>query len=154
MEQDEKSHHDQESSDALVSKPTYLPAESLPDVRKKHQQDMYKVMDGSALMALGLFISYFLCNPLMVVAGMLVQDHVARLVRGKAPDRWEEEPKWGVDESRADEAGGSGLDKASDEEIDEPRSRIAGGQPNDAAGISGSGGALEPEMETSSNDGG
>lgn len=68
---DEKSHDDQESSDASISKPTttsYGPAESSPDVRKKHQQDMYKVMDGTALMALGPFISYFLWNPLMVVS--------------------------------------------------------------------------------------
>ena len=66
---DEKSHNDQESSDASISKPTtttYSPAESLSDVRKKHRQDMYKVMDGSALMALGSFISYFLWNPLIV----------------------------------------------------------------------------------------
>jgi hypothetical protein len=70
IEEHERSHSNQESSDASQSKSTtsYLPEESLPDVRKKHQQDMYKVMNGSALMALGSLISYFLLNPLMVMS--------------------------------------------------------------------------------------
>lgn len=47
---------------------------SLREIRQKHQQDMYRVMNGSALMVLG----------------MLVQEHVAKLVRGKVPEGWEE----------------------------------------------------------------
>ena len=79
---------------------------------------------------------------------MLLQEHVARLVQGKAPDGWEEETRWGVDESRVDEAHGSRLDKSS-----EARPRIVANQRNDAAGISRSGGdELEPEPETNRND--
>ncbi|KAF8720209.1 hypothetical protein AX14_011152 [Amanita brunnescens Koide BX004] len=122
IEEHERSHSNQESSDASQSKSTtsYLPEESLPDVRKKHQQDMYKVMNGSALMALG----------------MIVQEHVASLVRGKIPDGWEEEMRWRVDESREDEVGGNGFNKSPDEE---GMSKIGGDE-------------IEPEAGANSND--
>jgi hypothetical protein len=73
-----------------------------------------------------------------VVAGMLVQEHVARLVQGKVPDGWEEEMR-GVDELGEGEVDGSEVDKSSSEEIDDAPSEVAEDGPNGAADVSGSG---------------
>ncbi|KAF8638092.1 hypothetical protein AX17_002453 [Amanita inopinata Kibby_2008] len=54
---------------------------------QKYQQDMYKVLDGSALMAIG----------------MLVQEHVARLVRPEVPEGWEFVEDTESDEDEEDE---------------------------------------------------
>ncbi|KAF8338434.1 hypothetical protein F5887DRAFT_982809 [Amanita rubescens] len=69
--------HQQDSDrSTLKSKASpYRQAKTLRDIRRKHQQDMYKVMDGSALIALG----------------MLLQEHVARLVQGQGPEGRQEE---------------------------------------------------------------
>ncbi|PFH50404.1 hypothetical protein AMATHDRAFT_47903 [Amanita thiersii Skay4041] len=77
--------------------------------RKIYKQDMYKVMDGSALMVLG----------------MLVQEYVVRMVRPGVPPGWIEEmmvlARGGVEGS--DEEGrvgeGSGEESGEDEELEE-----------------------------------
>lgn len=153
--EDEESHSEQESSEASTSmtKTPYLPAKTRRNVRKKHQQDMYKVMDGTALMALGPFISYSVLGLSMaVVSGMLLQEHVARLVQGKVPDGWEEEMQ------RADELGeidvdGSELGESSGEQIDEVLSEVTEDEPNGAADASESNDdEIEPEVGTNSDD--
>ncbi|KAF8314661.1 hypothetical protein F5887DRAFT_1042625 [Amanita rubescens] len=134
-EEDEESHSsEQESSEASTSmtKTSYGLAKTRRNVRKKHQQDMYKVMDGTALMALG----------------MLVQEHVARLVQGKVPDGWEEEMR-GVDELGEREVDGSEVDKSSSEEIDEAPSEVAEDKPSRAADASESG---DDEIEGRNSD--
>lgn len=95
-DKDEESLGHQEDSDRSKLKLTtspYRQAKTLRAIRRKHKQDMYKVMDGSALMALGkLFFSIpFLWIDSHVAAGMLVQEHVARLVQGQAPEGRQEE---------------------------------------------------------------
>ncbi len=109
-------------------------------------------MDGTALMALGPFISYSVLPSLMaVVAGMLVQEHVARLVQGKVPDGWEEEMQ-GADEL-GEEVDGSELGKSSSEEIGEAPSEVTEDEPNGAADESESDDdEIEPETGTGSND--
>jgi len=59
---DEESHGHQEDSDRSMLKSRtspYRQARTLRDIRRKHRRDMYKVMDGSALMALGNLLILF-----------------------------------------------------------------------------------------------
>ncbi|KAM6501861.1 hypothetical protein JOM56_001838 [Amanita muscaria] len=84
---------------------------SLREIRQKHQQDMYRVMNGSALMVLG----------------MLVQEHVAKLVRGKVPEGWEEgsppedeeRSEEGEEQVESESEGGEDAGENDDEDEDE-----------------------------------
>ncbi|KAF8625490.1 hypothetical protein AX15_005349 [Amanita polypyramis BW_CC] len=106
---DEGLHGKQEhGASASMSDETRRTPDTLHDIRRKHRQDMYKVMDGSALMALG----------------MIVQEHVAQLVRGRVPEGWEDDLMQDVNESEEEMEGedvGDGVDedeKGSDEEME------------------------------------
>ncbi|KAI0066392.1 hypothetical protein BV25DRAFT_1835462 [Artomyces pyxidatus] len=55
-------------------------------------QDMYKALEGSALMAIGAFDPYGFCRKLIIATlGMLMQEFVAGLVKPNIPVGWEEE---------------------------------------------------------------
>ncbi|KAL0579899.1 hypothetical protein V5O48_002070 [Marasmius crinis-equi] len=76
--------------------------------------DMYRTMNGSALMALGasLFITHYFHVPTQITAlsGMLVQEHIAEVLRPRIPDDWED----GVQEFESDnEADTDGEDEES-----------------------------------------
>jgi len=76
-----------------------------------HRRDMYKTMDGSALLAIG----------------MLLQEHIARILAPKIPDGWEqgisdesdEEVESRVGEEDLDEDGEEDLDEDGEEDLDE-----------------------------------
>lgn len=77
--------------------------------KKKHlQRDMYKVLDGSALVAIGTYANALLLHcPLVnvtTVVGMLLQHHTASLLQTRIPHGWEDEM-----ELEMEHAGGEGI---------------------------------------------
>ncbi|KAF7356702.1 hypothetical protein MVEN_01004900 [Mycena venus] len=60
-------------------------ADPPPKTKPEHRRDMYKTMDGSALLAIG----------------MLLQEHIARILTSRIPDGWEQ---GALDESESEES--------------------------------------------------
>ncbi|KAF8076864.1 hypothetical protein FPV67DRAFT_1715388 [Lyophyllum atratum] len=62
--------------------------------KRTHPKDMYKVLDGSALVAIGLSSDYrsyrLITNNLDETIGMLMQEYVARMLEVRIPDGWED----------------------------------------------------------------
>ena len=69
---------------------------------------MYKVFDGSAIMAIGQQILYHLricknmCPSTFDSKGMLVQEYIAEALDPQPPDEWEDEDESGEDEDESD----------------------------------------------------
>ncbi|KAJ6581369.1 hypothetical protein B0H19DRAFT_1114881 [Mycena capillaripes] len=61
-----------------------------PKTQKDRRRDMYKVMDGSALLAIGTSTSSQLFYCVNSVQGMLLQEHIARMLAPRIPDGWEQ----------------------------------------------------------------
>ena len=74
-------------------------------------RDMYKVFDGSALMAIGLSFSHLVPpNADSLYVGMIVQEHVTRLLEPRVPDGWEDSVRtafpngvWADDQEESEE---------------------------------------------------
>ncbi len=58
--------------------------------RTESGTDMYKIFDGSALVAIGMRSRIILSSSLIRRPGMLLQEHVTDLLSTRIPDGWEE----------------------------------------------------------------
>ena len=65
---------------------------SIKEKKKYLRRDMYKVLDGSALLAIGDFLFCFHKFSILIYpTGMIVQYHTASLLNTRIPEGWEEE---------------------------------------------------------------